>query len=221
MLMVCVATSLPSPKQWVSPTDFPGDRGAFPMVLKGPGLKKVSLELVFGAESFFSHEGSLSENTPKKKPVLSLQSRPAGTFVCGTDPVSLSHQAACPIRQPVLSGSSSMKRASHLGFTEGAACGQSLEDRVKTLAEVKRILENTGFPWHVVALEEVGGSVLVEGPVEGYHQAPWASDSVSPFHPGRSSACRHQCCAALPRSRQGQRRPTRQPWTASCSSGMC
>uniref|UniRef100_A0ABK0LC11 Cytoplasmic tRNA 2-thiolation protein 2 n=1 Tax=Rattus norvegicus TaxID=10116 RepID=A0ABK0LC11_RAT len=38
---------------------------------------------------------------------------------------------------------------------EGAACGQSLEDRVKTLAEVKRILGNTGFPFHVVALEEV------------------------------------------------------------------
>lgn len=54
---------------------------------------------------------------------------------------------------------------------EGAACGQSLEDRVKTLAEVKRILENTGFPWHVVALEEVGGSASAEGPVvtlEGY-----------------------------------------------------
>lgn len=68
------------------------------MVLKGPGLKKVSLEMVFGAESFFSCEGSLSENTPKKKPVLPLQSRPAGTFVYGTDPLSLSHQAACPVR---------------------------------------------------------------------------------------------------------------------------
>lgn len=29
---------------------------------------------------------------------------------------------------------------------------------MKTLAEVKLILQNTGFPWHVVALEEVGGS---------------------------------------------------------------
>lgn len=52
-----------------------------------------------------------------------------------------------------------------LGFTEGAACGQSSEDREKTVAEVKRILENTGFPWHVVALEEVGGSAPVKGPV--------------------------------------------------------
>ncbi|XP_054309003.1 cytoplasmic tRNA 2-thiolation protein 2 isoform X2 [Pongo pygmaeus] len=38
---------------------------------------------------------------------------------------------------------------------EGAACGQSLEERSKTLAEVKPILQATGFPWHVVALEEV------------------------------------------------------------------
>ncbi|XP_015861402.1 cytoplasmic tRNA 2-thiolation protein 2 isoform X2 [Peromyscus maniculatus bairdii] len=38
---------------------------------------------------------------------------------------------------------------------EGAACGQSLKDRGKTLAEVKLILQNTGFPWHVVTLEEV------------------------------------------------------------------
>lgn len=32
---------------------------------------------------------------------------------------------------------------------------------MKTLAEVKLILQNTGFPWHVVALEEVGGSAQV------------------------------------------------------------
>ncbi|KAL0621711.1 Cytoplasmic tRNA 2-thiolation protein 2 [Plecturocebus cupreus] len=38
---------------------------------------------------------------------------------------------------------------------EGAACGRSPEERAKTLAEVKPILQATGFPWHVVALEEV------------------------------------------------------------------
>ncbi|XP_054444925.1 cytoplasmic tRNA 2-thiolation protein 2 [Pteronotus mesoamericanus] len=38
---------------------------------------------------------------------------------------------------------------------EGAACGQSLEDRAKTLAEMKLILQTVGFPWHIVALEEV------------------------------------------------------------------
>ncbi|XP_005415212.1 PREDICTED: cytoplasmic tRNA 2-thiolation protein 2-like isoform X1 [Chinchilla lanigera] len=40
---------------------------------------------------------------------------------------------------------------------EGAACGQSLEDRAKTLAEVKQVLHTVGFPWHVVSLEEVLG----------------------------------------------------------------
>ncbi|XP_027946846.1 cytoplasmic tRNA 2-thiolation protein 2 isoform X1 [Eumetopias jubatus] len=38
---------------------------------------------------------------------------------------------------------------------EGAACGQSREDRAKTLSDVKRILQTLGFPWHVVTLEEV------------------------------------------------------------------
>ncbi|XP_034880503.1 cytoplasmic tRNA 2-thiolation protein 2 isoform X1 [Mirounga leonina] len=38
---------------------------------------------------------------------------------------------------------------------EGAACGQSREDRAKTLADVKLILQTLGFPWHVVTLEEV------------------------------------------------------------------
>ncbi|KAK1330355.1 hypothetical protein QTO34_010544 [Cnephaeus nilssonii] len=37
---------------------------------------------------------------------------------------------------------------------EGAACGQSPEDRAKTLAEMKLILQTVGFPWHIVALEE-------------------------------------------------------------------
>ncbi|XP_023560956.1 cytoplasmic tRNA 2-thiolation protein 2 isoform X2 [Octodon degus] len=38
---------------------------------------------------------------------------------------------------------------------EGAVCGQSLEDRAKTLAEVQQILCSISFPWHVVSLEEV------------------------------------------------------------------
>ncbi|XP_036690214.1 cytoplasmic tRNA 2-thiolation protein 2 isoform X2 [Balaenoptera musculus] len=38
---------------------------------------------------------------------------------------------------------------------EGAACGQSPEDRAKTVAEAKLVLQSVGFPWHIVALEEV------------------------------------------------------------------
>lgn len=50
-----------------------------------------------------------------------------------------------------------------LRFSEGAACGQSPENRAKTLAEVKLVLQTTGFPWHIVALEEVGMPSLLEG----------------------------------------------------------
>ncbi|XP_039082806.1 cytoplasmic tRNA 2-thiolation protein 2 isoform X2 [Hyaena hyaena] len=40
---------------------------------------------------------------------------------------------------------------------EGAACGQSPDDRAQTVAEMKLLLQTVGFPWHVVALEEVFG----------------------------------------------------------------
>ncbi|XP_053305194.1 cytoplasmic tRNA 2-thiolation protein 2 [Spea bombifrons] len=38
---------------------------------------------------------------------------------------------------------------------EGAVCGQSGEDREKTVSEVEHVLRGTGFPFHIVALEEV------------------------------------------------------------------
>lgn len=47
-----------------------------------------------------------------------------------------------------------------LPFSEGAACGQSPEDRARTLAEMKLILQTVGFPWHIVALEEVCGPTV-------------------------------------------------------------
>lgn len=62
-------------------------------------------------------------------------------------------------------GSSPVSQDSHfcLCFSEGAACGLSPEARAKTLAEMKLILQTVGFPWHVVALEEVGVPVPVKG----------------------------------------------------------
>lgn len=55
------------------------------------------------------------------------------------------------------------------------------------MAEVKLILQTLGFPWHIVALEEVGGPVsdkrpwrvgswgVREGPVESRHaEVGWA-----------------------------------------------
>ncbi|XP_072492430.1 cytoplasmic tRNA 2-thiolation protein 2 isoform X1 [Notamacropus eugenii] len=38
---------------------------------------------------------------------------------------------------------------------EGAVCGQSPEERAKTMAEMKLILKTVGFPYHLVSLEEV------------------------------------------------------------------
>ncbi|XP_028930676.1 cytoplasmic tRNA 2-thiolation protein 2 isoform X2 [Ornithorhynchus anatinus] len=38
---------------------------------------------------------------------------------------------------------------------EGAVCGRSPEDREKTLAQAESVLQTTGFPYHVVPLEEV------------------------------------------------------------------
>uniref|UniRef100_A0A8C5R0G6 Cytoplasmic tRNA 2-thiolation protein 2 n=1 Tax=Leptobrachium leishanense TaxID=445787 RepID=A0A8C5R0G6_9ANUR len=39
---------------------------------------------------------------------------------------------------------------------EGAVCGQSLEEREVTLSKVQSVLQGTGFPFHIVRLEEVG-----------------------------------------------------------------
>uniref|UniRef100_A0A8D0NDG8 Cytoplasmic tRNA 2-thiolation protein 2 n=1 Tax=Sus scrofa TaxID=9823 RepID=A0A8D0NDG8_PIG len=71
---------------------------------------------------------------------------------------------------------------------EGAACGQSAADRAKTLAEVKLVLHALGFPWHVVALEEVGRPLPVRGPWRwplGGRGAAWrlAGPPCSPPHP--------------------------------------
>ncbi|XP_043840138.1 cytoplasmic tRNA 2-thiolation protein 2 isoform X2 [Dromiciops gliroides] len=38
---------------------------------------------------------------------------------------------------------------------EGAVCGQSLEERKKTVAEIQLILQTVGFLYHIVSLEEV------------------------------------------------------------------
>lgn len=77
-----------------------------------------------------------------------LQSTAARDFSCGVDPVL-----------PVWGSFPISYNSFCLPVSEGAACGQSLEDRAKTLVEVKLILQTVGFPWHIVALEEVGGTV--------------------------------------------------------------
>lgn len=111
-----------------------------------------------------------------------------------------------------------------LRVSEGATCGQSPEDRAKTLAEVKLVLQTTGFPWHIVALEEVGRLSLFEGLgvstgcLRGTSLLPPPGAGLMALPSHRCSACHPPCCAALPRSHWGRRAPTRRPWTASCSS---
>ncbi|KAF6077193.1 cytosolic thiouridylase subunit 2 [Phyllostomus discolor] len=67
---------------------------------------------------------------------------------------------AVAISQTTRESGRSVRLASSVGSramseTEGAACGQSLGDRAKTVAEMKLILQTVGFHWHIVALEEV------------------------------------------------------------------
>lgn len=40
-------------------------------------------------------------------------------------------------------------------FSEGGAVGQSMEERRMTVAELKAVFKATGFPFHVVPLEQV------------------------------------------------------------------
>ncbi|KAB0404686.1 hypothetical protein E2I00_019644 [Balaenoptera physalus] len=51
---------------------------------------------------------------------------------------------------------------------EGAACGQSPEDRAKTVAEAKLVLQSVGFPWHIVALEEAPEKASIHRLVEAF-----------------------------------------------------
>lgn len=41
-------------------------------------------------------------------------------------------------------------------FSEGGAVGQSVEERRKTVAELQAVFRATGFPFHIVPLEQVG-----------------------------------------------------------------
>ncbi|XP_026974791.1 cytoplasmic tRNA 2-thiolation protein 2 isoform X4 [Sagmatias obliquidens] len=92
---------------------------------------------------------------------------------------------------------------------EGAACGRSPEDRAKTLAEAKLVLQTVGFPWHIVALEEVFSlppSVLrcsAREPVgtEGAYKA--AVDSFLQQHHALGEEKQSRPCPQHPQGRAG------------------
>eukprot|EP00069_Balaena_mysticetus_P011010 bmy_20971T0 len=77
---------------------------------------------------------------------------------------------------------------------EGAACGQSPEDRAKTLAEARLVLQTVGFPWHIVALEEPVGT-------EGAYKA--AVDSFLQQQHALGGEQQSQPCPQRPPSRAG------------------
>lgn len=47
---------------------------------------------------------------------------------------------------------------------EGGAVGQQAEDRWAKVAELQAVFTNTGFPFHVVPLEQVSGRAAAESP---------------------------------------------------------
>lgn len=47
-------------------------------------------------------------------------------------------------------------------FPEGGAVGQSVEDRRKKVTELQAVFRETGFPFHILSLEQV--SVDAGGP---------------------------------------------------------
>ncbi|XP_068941664.1 cytoplasmic tRNA 2-thiolation protein 2 [Petaurus breviceps papuanus] len=59
---------------------------------------------------------------------------------------------------------------------EGAVCGQSPEERAKTVAEMKLILQTVGFPYHIVFLEEVFN--LPTSVLQPVSQGPRGSDNT-------------------------------------------
>ncbi|XP_037671693.1 cytoplasmic tRNA 2-thiolation protein 2 isoform X2 [Choloepus didactylus] len=97
---------------------------------------------------------------------------------------------------------------------EGAACGQSPEDRAKTLAEMTSILQAVGFPWHTVALEEVFGlppSALrcfaqeLAGGEEAYKAA--VDTFIQQQHGLGAEGAGHSPCPALVEEQQSPPRP--------------
>lgn len=46
-------------------------------------------------------------------------------------------------------------------FPEGAAIGQSVEERQRTVAELQEVFEATGFPFFILPLEQVCVELLL------------------------------------------------------------
>ncbi|KAM8945950.1 LOW QUALITY PROTEIN: cytoplasmic tRNA 2-thiolation protein 2 [Pelodytes ibericus] len=92
-----------------------------------------------------------------------------------------------------------------LFIDEGAVCGQSQEEREKTLSEMQHILQGTGFPFHVVALEEVFSlphSTLQRNLPESSAETQNYKQAVSRFDEQHRSRAEDLCSHTLERLAQ-------------------
>ncbi|KAM6997024.1 cytoplasmic tRNA 2-thiolation protein 2 isoform 2-T2 [Tautogolabrus adspersus] len=75
---------------------------------------------------------------------------------------------------------------------EGGAIGQSVEERQRTVAELHAVFKATGFPFHIVPLEQVldlPTSVLATGPSASERPASAYKAAVDHFIQSSSSSC--------------------------------
>ncbi|XP_059215040.1 cytoplasmic tRNA 2-thiolation protein 2 [Centropristis striata] len=75
---------------------------------------------------------------------------------------------------------------------EGGAVGQSVEERERTLAELKAVFKATGFPYHMVPLEQVldlPSSVVVTGPSPSERPASAYKEAVDHFIESNCRSC--------------------------------
>ncbi|XP_041803404.1 cytoplasmic tRNA 2-thiolation protein 2 [Chelmon rostratus] len=75
---------------------------------------------------------------------------------------------------------------------EGAAAGQSVDERQRTVAELQAVFRATGFPFHIVPLEQVlhlPSSVVMTTPSPSERPASAYKAAVDHFIQGNSSGC--------------------------------
>ncbi|XP_070617909.1 cytoplasmic tRNA 2-thiolation protein 2 isoform X2 [Erythrolamprus reginae] len=112
---------------------------------------------------------------PGEKVLLAFSGGPASSSMLRQVQEGLNREAAKKLRfKPGI-----------IYIDEGAACGRSLDERAETCRQVEAILRATGFPYHLVSLEEVFDlptcvlNSLAQSPVD---QAPSYKEAVADFN---------------------------------------
>uniref|UniRef100_A0A8C5T0N8 Cytoplasmic tRNA 2-thiolation protein 2 n=1 Tax=Malurus cyaneus samueli TaxID=2593467 RepID=A0A8C5T0N8_9PASS len=132
---------------------------------------------------------------PGEKVLLAVSGGPASSAMIRQVQEGLSREAAKRLRfVPSL-----------VYIEEGAVCGQSPEQREQTLAQMETLLQATGFPYHLVHLEEVLGTRVLQ-PVQ--HGRPFLQGGCGQLHPAAAAGWgRWHLCAWSQRPGQDSRTP--------------